>query len=470
LRYQVSVIAIAAICFASATARADPLEVNTDVLLREEPNDNSRIVERAHAGTNVILVHRSSDGAYLLVRVGRKEGWAPRTFFKGNLRGQAASLAPRTSPRQETSLAPPRLDRPEAWVSNSSYYLRNNQRVRAAETTAIRARPDATSQQLGVLASGETLKLRRLSTDQSWAMVTIGGGESGWVQMATVKIENLATPEGEPGQAVHAAREGKIAEAQVVTVVKPPEPSHALLLAAAVGVAGIDRRLVSNGSGALAAYEVDATAVVALASAGWARAFKRHGLVAVDASYLFAGAARVRYRDSATTAIMSLSQHQAGAGVTLGVRGDAAGGIDAWLRGGAELTLTIIDPNVAARLASDRLIAPTVAIGFDAARLAAPGGHAIGLHLFARGLLYGQMSENLSDGSEHGTWGATFGGSISADLWRSRRGGDLLLALGYNYGFTQSRFTGAADRDPTATKSTLGSAQHLGTLAFAYAY
>jgi hypothetical protein len=304
-------------------------------------------------------------------------------------------------------------------------------------------------------------------------MVKLGAGETGWVQMATVKIEDLATADGETrqaAQAVHAAGEGKIAEAQVVTVVTPPEPSHALMVAAAVGVAGIDRRLVSNGSGALAAYEVDATAVVAQASAGWARAFKRHGLVAIDASYLYAGAARVRYRDKATTAIMNLSQHQAGAGVTLGVRGDAAGGIDAWLRGGAELTLTIIDPNVAARLASDRLIAPTVAIGFDAARLAAPGGHAIGLHLFARGLLYGQMTENLSDGNGRGAWGATFGGSISADLWRSRRGNDLLLALGYNYGFTLSRFTGAAVRDPTATKSTLGGAQHLGTLTFGYAY
>jgi hypothetical protein len=240
--------------------------------------------------------------------------------------------------------------------------------------------------------------------------------------------------------------------------------------AAAVGVATIDRRFVSNGSGALPSYELSATAVAVQATAAWSRPLGRLGLLGVDGSYVYAVGARVRYHDATTTALLGLSQHDAGLGVTVGLRSRAAGGIDGWLRGGAALAVTVIDPNATVRLTSDRLIAPTVALGFDANRIAAPRDHAIGLHLFARGVLDGQLTENISDGAGGGTWGATLGGSVSAELWRSPGRGQVLLALAYSYGFTVSPFSGASARDPSATRSTLGCAQHLATAGLGYAY
>ncbi len=179
----------------------------------------------------------------------------------------------------------------------------------------------------------------------------------------------------------------------------------------------------------------------------------------------------MQYRAADGSAVnVSMQLHDVAAGLSIGLHARVAGGLDAWLRVGAQLTLSILDPDLDVRLASDRLLAPTAGLGLAAPHLLAIGGHWLGLGLWGRALLFGQRAENLSDGSQRGTWGGDFGGNVSADLWRAGQRGALLVSAEYRYQFTVSHFAGPSERDPTATQATLGTAEQLATLALAYAY
>ena len=250
-----------------------------------------------------------------------------------------------------------------------------------------------------------------------------------------------------------------------------PDRKTAFVLTADGGVEMVGRRFASNGTGPMAAYELSTTAVASGVAGAYRRRLGALAVVGANLSYVYAAGASVRYvAGDGSAARMHLTQHDAEGGLRVGLHSRSAGGVDVWLRAGALLEVTIVDPNATVRLQSDRLIAPTAGLGLDAPHLTALGGHWLGLGLFGRAILDGQLTDNLQEGHERGTFGARLGGDLSLELLRSPSRGQLVLAAAYSYEFAVTRFSGPSERDPTATQATLGTAQHLAVLALGYAY
>ena len=479
--------------------RAQEAVVAAAVVLRERPEDKAPVATRLPEGVKVSVVGRSADGAWLQVKSGGKKGWATKGFFKLASGGAASVTTPPSAdaaPSQPSLVAPraqtahaaatpapqPHLDN---WVDRSTWTKRPRLAADVLQSCDVHQRTDDDSHVVATLRRGQHVILSRMSTDEAWGLVRKDGADVGWVSMRALRVRGEAHDGSDDGGADRwaggapaagdtSARPSGAPGDELALHARPalPDRRNGFALDAVGGVAVIGRRFVSNGTGPMAAYELSTTAVSSGLSGSWLHRFGALGVVGADLSYAYAGGGSVRYvaGDGARVS-MRLQQHDAEAGLRAGLHSGAAGGVDAWLRAGALLTVTIIDPDATVRLQSDRLIAPTVGLGLEARHLTTLGGnHWLGVGLFGRGILYGQLTDNLVEGGARGTWGGRFGGDLSLELVRTPARGQLVLAAAYGYGFTVTRLSGPSQRDPSATQATLGTAEHLVTLALGYAY
>ncbi|HEX6836205.1 MAG TPA: SH3 domain-containing protein [Polyangia bacterium] len=489
-------VALALLAWAGA-ARAEEAVVSAAVVLRERPDDRAPVAARVAEGAKVSVVARSADGAWLQVKSGAKKGWATRGFFKRmGSNGAAPVPSPPTAGAAPDgpSLAPPRAQpAPPAaaaapqphldnWVNRSTWTKRPRLDAEVLQRCDVHQRTDDDSRVLSTLQRGQRVVLSRMSTDEAWGLVRRDGVDVGWVSMRALRVrgEVHGGPDddaaGETAGSFAGGTGGGAAPSsggELAVRARPalPDRRQTIALVADGGIAVIGRRFVSNGTGPMAAYELSTTAVASGVSGAYAHRLGTLGVIGADLSYAYAAGARVQYTAGDGTPVkMRLQQHDAEGGLRLGLHSGAAGGIDAWLRAGALLTVTIIDPDATVRLQSDRLIAPTAGLGVDARHLATLGGHWLGVGLFGRAVLYGQLADNLHEGADRGTWGGRFGGDLSLELYRTPARGQLVLAAAYSYAFTVTHLSGPSQRDPTATQSTLGTAQHLVVAALGYAY
>ena len=490
-----------AVLATAGVARAEEAEVATAVVLRERPDDKAPVAMRLPAGARVTIVGQLADGSWLRVRSGAKSGWATKGFFKrsSSIGAASAQLPPvADAAPTEPSLAPPRAQAAsraraepaapqphvDGWVAKSTWARRQRFDAEVLQRCDVRQRTDDESRVVATLARGQRVVVARMSADEAWGLVRRDGANLGWVSMRLVRVRGPARDDGpqsggatddgttDDGATPASARAPSSGD-ELALHARPslPDRRNAIALAADGGVVMLARRFVSNGTGPMAAYELSTTAVTSGVSAAYARRLGSIGLVGADLAYAYAAGGRVQYvAGDGSMVKMRLQQHDAEGGLRLGVHARAAGGVDAWLRAGALLTVTIIDPDATVRLQSDRLIAPTAGLAVEARHLTTLGGHWLGVGLSGRAILYGQLTDNLREGSDRGTWGGRFGGDLSLELVRTPARGQLVLAAGYSYAFTVSRFSGPSERDPSATQATLGAAQHLAVAALGYAY
>jgi uncharacterized protein YraI len=412
-----AVVHVAAV--AAAAERANNAEVVTPVLLRERADEHAPIVARVPAGTAVTLIGQGVDGSWLQVRTAGRTGWANKGFFKVAT-PTAAPHAVASDDADGPSLVAPRGTRTTA--------------------TPLPAAPAKT----------------RL---EAWRRHDPPPPDDAPAEAATA-TSTATTPAVVPREAL-----------AVTARPTPPDRQNALSVTADAGVAILQRRYASNGTGPLAAYQLSTTAAATGVSAGYTRRIGARGLVGVDLAYAYAAGGGARYLGPGGSPVaLRLQSHDAEAGLRLGLHSRAAGGVDVALRAGLLLAITVFDPDMLVRLASDRLIAPTAGLSIDAPHLAAVGKGWLGVALFGRAVLDGRMSENIDEGSDRGTWGGRLGGRVTLDVWRSPSRGQVVLGAGYSYAFTVSSFTGPSQRDATATQATLGNAAHLATLSLGYAF
>lgn len=471
-------VAIAVLATARVV-RAEDAEVATAVVLRAQPSEKAPVAARLSAGTAVTLVGHVADGSWLQVRSGVKKGWANKGFFKRLVSTGAASANSSAESRAAPagpSLAPPRAHL-DGWVAQSTWSRRQRLDAEVLQACEVHQRTDEESRVVTTLTRGQRIVLTRMSADEAWGLVRQDGSDVGWVAMSVLRVRGPARTDDADEAPVDTRppveQPSPSSADALVLRARPslPDRRNALALTAQAGVAALSRRFVSNGAGAMAAYELSTTAVASGVSGSYARQFGAHGVVGADLSYAYAAGAHVQYvAGDGSMVKVRLQQHDAEGGLHVGVHTRAAGGVDAWLRAGALLTVTIVDPDATVRLQSDRLIAPTAGVGVEARHLATLAGHWLGVGLFARAVLYGQLTDNLKEGADRGTWGGRFGGDLSLELLRTPARGQLLLAAGYGYAFTVSRFSGPSQRDATATQATLGTAQHVATAALGYSY
>jgi hypothetical protein len=487
------VLALALLAATGAAVRAEEIAVRTPVVLRERADEHARVVTRVAAGTPATLLARGVDGGWLMVRVGKYEGWANKGFFttpaadqpasaapKASVTGTAAAnsapLAPPIAHPAPVSAPPPAQPHVDGWVNEGTYYRKKPLEAVALRRCDVHARTDEDSHVVTALDKGQRFVIARLSTDEAWGLVRGDGADVGWVQMAAVRVRGAAAvaelPTKDSARSEESVRSDDVApRAELHAVARPPEQAGTLALGAGAGFAVMGRRFASNGTAPLAQWELSTSGFATVASADWSHRLGRHGLIGIDANYVYAGGARVQFHAAdGSTASVRMQLHDADAGLRLGVHARAAGGLDFTLRAGVQLTVTILDPDANLRLTSDRLIAPTVGLGFAAPRLVALGRHWLGLAVHGRALVLGQRTENLGEGAARGTWGGDAGARLALELWHARTRGELAMAAAYSYRFSVSQYEGPSQRDPSATRATLGAAEHLATLSLVYAY
>jgi hypothetical protein len=261
-------------------------------------------------------------------------------------------------------------------------------------------------------------------------------------------------------------------DAAVVVAQLPSKPPSGVWIGVGGGLAVLSQRYVSDGKTALSSYQYSVDSAVVRGSIGYARPFARRLFFGLDGNYAYAGGGAIRYPagDPNQTQV-SVQQHDADAGAQLGVHVDVLGGLDLRLRAGGRMTAHILQIKPSLQIPSDRLLGATVGLGLDAPQVTTIGSVAVGLHVYGEALLHGSLQQGagLSTGSSAGTWGGRFGGALSFELLRARRG-SLTLFASYLYQIDLTHFTGPSYLDPSITSSDLGSAVHVVTGALAYGY
>ena len=232
------------------------------------------------------------------------------------------------------------------------------------------------------------------------------------------------------------------------------------------GVAILDQRFTSNGTGPLSNYEASTDAFGLAIGLGYQRAIGKYFRVGLDGGYTFAGAAGVRYHSAdGSDPVLAVQTHTIDVGLRAGVHFNVIGGLDLGLRLGGEMQLNLIAASAKVPLPSDRVLGMTIGLSLDLPALFYLANRPFGLHAYGGGLVPADRAQTvgLEEGRASETLGAYFGGGLSYGLFKG-----LALDALYSYSFAATHFVGQSRRNLTITSADRGSAQHLITLGLSY--
>lgn len=243
------------------------------------------------------------------------------------------------------------------------------------------------------------------------------------------------------------------------------------------GIGILSQRFTSNGTGTLSNYEASTNAFGAQVGLGVWGAIGRYFLLGGDASYMFLGAAALRYIQPTDGAAVTLAvqAHTIDGGVSAGLHFGVVGGLNIRLRIGGQMILNLVQPDVRAKLPSDRIVGMTIGLGLGAPALFTIRGRPFGVSLYGGGLVPAQRAQTvgLEDGAQSTTFGAFFGGALSFTVMQpsmERYKGQLAIEAAYAYEFAATHYTGLSRRNNTITVADRGSAQHLISLGLGFYY
>jgi hypothetical protein len=243
------------------------------------------------------------------------------------------------------------------------------------------------------------------------------------------------------------------------------------------GIGILSQRFTSNGTGALSNYESSTNAFGAQVGLGVWGALGKYFLLGGDASYMFLGAAALRYINPADGSAVNLpvQSHTIDGGLSAGVHFAVVGGLNLRLRLGGQMILDLVQPDVRAKLPSDRIVGMTIGLGIGAPALFTIAGRPFGVQIFGGGLVPAQRAQTvgLEDGAQSSTFGAFFGGGLSFTVMQpsmEKYKGQLAIEANYFYEFVATHYTGLARRNNTITVADRGSAQHLISLGLGFYY
>ncbi|HEY7955266.1 MAG TPA: hypothetical protein VII38_08225, partial [Polyangia bacterium] len=242
------------------------------------------------------------------------------------------------------------------------------------------------------------------------------------------------------------------------------------------GVAILDQRFTSNGSGLLTNYEASTDAFAIAIAASYTRAIGHYFRLGIDGGYAFAGGAGVKYHSpqAGGDVVLGVQAHSIGFGGDAGVHFDVIGGLDLKLRLGGAFDINLVQASTKVPLPSDLVMGLTVGLGLSLPELFHLGGRAVGIYAFG-GVLAPATREQtigLAEGAQSSTIGGYFGGGFNIGIYKG-----LGLEAAYTYSLAVTHFSGTpadfpggvtAARNKTISSADRGSAQHLITLGLAY--
>jgi hypothetical protein len=237
---------------------------------------------------------------------------------------------------------------------------------------------------------------------------------------------------------------------------------------ARAGLAIIQQRFTSNGTGALTNYEAQTNALGIMIGAGYQRAVHRYVNLGLDLSYAFAGAAGVKYHlndPSTPDPVLAVQNHVIDGGARAALRFKVAGGLQLALRVGLHAEVNLIQPNTKVPLPSDIVMGMGIGIALDVPAMFYLAGKPFGLHAYGGGVVPANRAQTggLEEGKASETFGAQLGGGFTYNVYKG-----LGLEAAYGYMFAATHFVGQARRNLTITSADRGSAEHLLTFGLYY--
>lgn len=396
--------------------------------------------------------------------------------------------------------------RPEAWVEDSRYHDGAGPvRVQVVASRAdLIARPNAGGQVVGTARRGEALRVVRMSRDEQWYLIELGGAEVAWIAAASVKPVAGHAPAGEsptappaltdpepPPPTVRVApidepaskstrrrrREAAAPRVEPPTVAPriigddqeppaPPPPEFVpsrFFAQARAGIALFGERFTSNAAGYLTNYQASATAFALAIEVGFRFPIGRYVLLGLDGDYRYAGASGFHVAAPGGDLVLAIQNHDLDAAAALGLRFDALGGVVVSLRVGARLLIELIDQNPKAALPSDRIAAMQVGL-----RLELPSLYA-GLGVRLDGALIAPGSIGETGGLGEGQGAGTIGGTVGVELGY-RFGSGVGLVAGYRYTAVSTELAGPSERLPAITQAERSSTTSMISAGLSYAY
>jgi uncharacterized protein YgiM (DUF1202 family)/opacity protein-like surface antigen len=421
------------------------------------PASGGTVVGVVRRGDVVDLVRRSSDRRWILVDIGGGEvAWIDaRNVRAGAFRAPAADDAPPPPPARSQRAAVPERE-----------VEREVEREPQPEEAAPPPAPKR-SKRVERVVQREPEPEPEPPPPREEKRVSRGDDEAPplLVEKRSKKNKRLMASRDDSGVRAAARRHDE----QLVATGATKGPGNNFFgIGVRAGVAIIDQRFTSNGTGALTNYQAATDALGVQVGAGYTRAIGRYFRIGLDGSYAFAGAAAVRYHATdGSQIVLGVQNHDIEFGAQLGLHFDVIGGLDLRARLGGMVGLNLIQGSSKAPLPSDRVLGMTWGLAIAAPNLVTLAGRPFGAHLFGLGVAPASRAQTigLEDGAQSTTIGAELGGGLHYGLYKG-----LSLEAAYGYTFMLTHYAGPSRRNVTVTQADRGSAQHLITLGLSYNY
>jgi uncharacterized protein YgiM (DUF1202 family) len=238
---------------------------------------------------------------------------------------------------------------------------------------------------------------------------------------------------------------------------------------AGAGIAILQTRFTSNGTGQLTNYESQTSALGIGIGLGYARQVHKNFVLGIDGGYAFLGAAGVRYHlnDPATPdPVLGVQSHIIDVGARPALRFAAGGGIQLGLRIGLHAEMNLVQQNQKVPLPSDIVLGMGFGLQLDVPAVFYIANKPFGLHIFGGGIAPAnrQQTAGLEEGKASATVGGFAGGSLTYNVYKG-----LGIDLAALYNISVTHFEGQARRNLTITAADRGSQNFLFTLGLYYA-
>jgi uncharacterized protein YgiM (DUF1202 family) len=429
---------VAAIVIAiSTTAHADSARTIKRTSFRPEPDRSAKAIEKIPEGTELVVIDKSPDGAWLEVLYSGRNGWVSANDVKVTVEEEVPVEVETPKVTERHGI------RAGVWVGNSRYHHRESPPsviVKKARANLI-DRPNDSGRPVAAAQKGDRLLVSRASKDGQWFLVELSGQRVAWVPSSQVVV---AAADESADEAVTRALSTTGPTSGTIVVEAPRVLHKTRFIADAGGAIGqIEQRLTSNGHGSLSNYG-DKTG---LAGAEVALTLDRalgNWMIGVSAGYRYAGGADVTAATANGPVTLGMRSHDLEGVAEIGYRFAVLDGLLVSARAGMRMILDLIDKDYVVAVPSERILALTIGLAIDVPRVWAGLGFSAGFNY----LPVGSRTEtaNLGDGTDSGTSGYSATATISYAFT------DLFGAF-VTGRFTRmsTHFEGAADRDPSIT-------------------
>jgi uncharacterized protein YgiM (DUF1202 family) len=336
--------------------------------------------------------------------------------------------------------------------------------VVTVRSTAVHAKPSKKSDEKWDADKGTKLTVVAMNEEGDWIKVEDSDGEKGWVAKKDLRASAADGMDSDDSGDAVASSDDSVDEGRSVRAMAAKQGPMAIWASANVGVLAKIQTYASGGTGLRANYGLDNTAPAVIGGLGFMRHMGSFNLGAEGGIVATVGGSGIAIAAGAGAPAETL----AWTALEIDVRGHAQyvlspKGYAIGARAGYHVSSVTVDVSDNAKLPSEKLAGFMIGGGFEAPHLTDRIGMRIGADLLVGGTLL--QTEGLKDGQES-TVSAMFANAGLSYAFTSKLG----MTATYQLAYENFAFTGANERESTATNAKRQDLQHVFGVGMAYSF